>query len=387
MIFSLEALQAFHGDSLLLHAGSADAPLLVLIDGGPSGTWETSLQPRLEELRAERTGDGDGALRIDLAMVSHIDDDHVHGMVDLAGELVTEQEDAKPLRYGVRTLWHNSFDDIIGNDADEIRTAAVEVLSEPIGDPRADEIREAGLAVVASVGQGRELRDQAKQLGWGINEPFDGPVVLPKEGVRTITLGAVKLTVVCPHEAQLEKLHAVWDKWLEEHPKAVAHDAAATAAFTDNSPYNLSSIVVHAECNGMTMLLTGDARGDHVLSGLDEAGIAQGGKTHVDILKLPHHGSIRNLDATFFQRITADHYVISANGRDGNPETETLETIAATRDDDDFTVHLTNRSGKGDLEQRLDAFLAAKQASGRTYDVRFRDEAAHALRIDLLEGS
>ncbi len=387
MIFSLEALQAFHGDSLLLHAGSADAPLLVLIDGGPSGTWETSLQPRLEELRAERAGDGDGALRVDLAMVSHIDDDHVHGMVDLAGELVTEQEDAQPLRYDVRTLWHNSFDDIIGNDADEIRTAAVEVLSEPIGDPRADEIREAGLAVVASVGQGRELRDQAKQLGWGINEPFDGPVVLPKEGVRTITLGAVKLTVVCPHEAQLEKLHDVWDKWLKEHPKAVAQDAAATAAFTDNSPYNLSSIVVHAECNGMTMLLTGDARGDHVLSGLDEAGIAQGGKTHVDILKLPHHGSIRNLDPTFFERITADHYVISANGRDGNPETETLDTIAATRDDDDFTIHLTNRSGKGDLEQRLDAFLAAKQASGRTYGVRFRDEAAHALRIDLLEGS
>jgi hypothetical protein len=384
MIFSLEALQAFHGDSLLLHAGSADAPLLVLVDGGPSGTWETSLQPRLEELRAERAGDG--ALRVDLAMVSHIDDDHVHGMVDLAGELVTEQEDAKPLRYDVRTLWHNSFDDIIGNDADELSAAAVEVLSQPVGDPRADEIRAAGLAVVASVGQGRELRDQAKQLGWGINEPFDGPVVLPQAGVRTITLGAVKLTVVCPHEAQLEKLHDVWDKWLKEHPKAVAQDAAATAAFTDNSPYNLSSIVVHAECDGRTMLLTGDARGDHVLSGLDEAGIAQGGKTHVDILKLPHHGSIRNLDPTFFERITADHYVISANGRDGNPETETLDTIAATRDDDDFTIHLTNHAGKGDLEQRLDAFLAAKQASGRTYGVSFRDEQAHALRIDLLDG-
>jgi hypothetical protein len=234
MIFSLEALQAFHGDALLLHAGSADAPLLLLIDAGPSGTWETSLQPRLEELRAERAGDG--TLRIDLAMVSHIDDDHVHGMVDLAGELVTEQEDAKALRYDVRALWHNAFDDIIGNDADELSTAAVEVLSEPIGDRRADEIRAAGLAVVASVGQGRELRDRSEQLGWGINEPFEGPVVLPRTGVRTITLGAVKLTVVCPHEAQLDKLHDVWDTWLKEHPKALAHDAAATAAFTTTPP-------------------------------------------------------------------------------------------------------------------------------------------------------
>ena len=387
MIFSLEALQAFHGDCLLLHAGTADEPLLVLVDGGPSGTWEQSLQPRLSELRAERSATGE-PLRVDLAMVSHIDDDHVNGIVDFAGSLVTELEDSKPLSYDVRILWHNSFDDVINDDVDELSTAAVGVLSQPVEDPKADEIRAAGLAIVASVGQGRELRQQAQQLGWAINEPFHGPVVLPATGVRTITLGAVELTVVCPHDAQLEKLHKVWDSWLQQHPKAVAKDRAATAAFVDNSPYNLSSIVVHAECEGRTMLLTGDARGDHVLSGLAEAGLAKDGKTHLDILKLPHHGSIRNLDPRFFEHVTADHYVISANGRDGNPETETLDVIAASREgDDDFEIHLTNRGGKGDLEQRLDAFLAAKEQSGRGYRISFRDESALSLRIDLLAGS
>lgn len=380
-IFSLEALQAFHGDCLLLHAGTAAEPLLVLVDGGPSGTWEQSLRPRLEQLR----GAG-GALRIDLAMVSHIDDDHVHGMVDLAGALATQRLDSQPLSYDVQTLWHNSFDDVVGNDAEELRTAAVEVLSQPVGDPRADEIRAAGLAVVASVGQGRELRDQARRLGWGVNEPFDGPVVLAQQGARTITLGDVRLTVICPHAAQLERLHEEWDKWLREHPRAQAGGGAATAAFTDNSPYNLSSIVVLAECEGRRMLLTGDARGDHVLTGLDAAGVARDGRTHVDILKLPHHGSIRNLAAEFFERVSAEHYVISANGRDGNPETETLETIVAARADDDFTIHLTNRAGKGDLERRLDAFLAARQASGRGYGVSFREPDAPSLRIDLLDG-
>ena len=382
MIFSLEALQAFHGDCLLLHAGTADKPLLVLVDGGPSNTWETSLQPRLEQLRAQR---GAGALAIDLAMVSHIDDDHVHGMLDLADELVTEQLDSQPLRYEVQTLWHNSFDDVVGADADALKTAAVEVLEQPIGDPRADEVRAATLAIVASVGQGRELRDQAKRLGWGVNEPFGGVVDLPASGTRSITLGEMKLTVLCPHAAQVDKLHVVWDKWLTEHAKAVARGGAATAAYTDNSPYNLSSIVVLAECAGKRILLTGDARGDHVLAGLDETGIAQGGHTHVDILKLPHHGSIRNLAAEFFERVTADHYVISADGRDGNPESETLETIAAARSDDDFEIHLTNRAGNGDLEQRLDAFLAAKQASGRAYRVSFRAPDALSLRIDLLD--
>ena len=383
MIFSLEALQAFHGDCLLLHGGTAAKPLLVLIDGGPSNTWETSLQPRLEQLRARRAGGG--ALRIDLAMVSHIDDDHVHGMLDLAGELVTEQEDSRPPSYDVRTLWHNSFDDVLGSDADTVSTAAAGVLEQPLGDRRSDALRAAGLAVVASVGQGRELRDQAAKLGWGVNDPFDGPVCLAPTGGRAIKLGAMTLTVVSPYAPQLKRLHAAWDDWLRQHREAIADGGAAPAGYVDNSPYNLSSIVVLAQCRGKRVLLTGDARGDHVLAGLDNAGIAKAGRTHVDILKLPHHGSIRNLAPEFFERVTADHYVISADGRGGNPETETLKTIAAARaGDDDFEIHLTNRAGNGDLEKRLMRFLAAKQASRRTYRVSFRDEDALSLRIDLL---
>ncbi len=275
---------------------------------------------------------------------------------------------------------------MLGNDAEDLRTAAIDVLATPVDDRVADEVRAAGLAVVASVAEGRELRDQAQTLGWSVNEPFDGPVVLPKEGVRTITLGPLTLTVVCPHAEQLEKLHDAWDKWLKGHPKAVASPAAA-AASRDTSPYNLSSIVVLAECDGKRMLLTGDARDDHILAGLEEAGIAKDGKTHVDILKLPHHGSIRNMRPEFFASVTADHYVISADGRHGNPETDTLTLIADSREDEDFTVHLTNRIGTDDLEQRLDAFLAAKEKAGRSYGVRFRAENALSLRIDLLEGS
>ena len=34
-VFTLEALEAKHGDSLLLHYGTLDAPRLIVIDGGP----------------------------------------------------------------------------------------------------------------------------------------------------------------------------------------------------------------------------------------------------------------------------------------------------------------------------------------------------------------
>jgi beta-lactamase superfamily II metal-dependent hydrolase len=348
VIFTLEALQAFYGDSLLLHVDDK----LCLIDGGPFRTWATSLHPRLEQLR-----DGHDVLHIDLAMVSHIDGDHIQGLTDLAGALVELAEDHQPQPYAVGGLWHNAFDDVLGNRAAELPAAAG--------------------PVVASVGQGRELRDQAIRLGWPRNQPFDGLVIAP----RDVPFGAATLTVVAPDAGALADLDTRWEQWLKHHPEAVQ-----AAAYDDHSIFNLSSIVVLAEAGGKRMLLCGDARGDKVLEGLEKAGkLAAGGTLALDILKLPHHGSIRNVDQDFFKRLPARHYVVSANGRDGNPESATLEAIAASRTDDDFEINLTNHTGMNDITQRLDAFVAARDAAHRSFEVTFRDETTLALRIDLAD--
>jgi hypothetical protein len=342
VVFTLEALQAFYGDSLLLHAGDR----LCLIDGGPFRTWQTSLRPRLEELRG-----GAAQLKIDLAMVSHIDGDHIQGLTDLAGAMVELDDDQQPQPYRVGGLWHNAFDDILGNRAAEL----------PAEGP-----------VVASVGQGRELRDQAIRLGWPRNAAFAGGLVIaPKE----VPFGDATLTVVAPDRDALDDLDARWEEWLEHRP-----DAVQAAAYDDHSVFNLSSIVVLAEADGKRMLLCGDARGDKVLAGLEAAGkVAAGGTLALDVLKLPHHGSIRNVGDDFFARLPAAHYVISANGRDGNPESATLEAIAASRTDRDFTIHFTNHDGMNDIAQRLDAFTAAHP----DVKVEFRADPALALRIDL----
>jgi hypothetical protein len=97
-----------------------------------------------------------------------------------------------------------------------------------------------------------------------------------------------------------------------------------------------------AECDGKKMLLTGDARGDKILEGLESTGfVEEGGTLKINLLKVPHHGSSNNLDNDFFERIHADHYVFSGNGEHGNPERESLEMLLKARADDDYTVHLT----------------------------------------------
>jgi len=100
--------------------------------------------------------------------------------------------------------------------------------------------------------------------------------------------------------------------------------------------------VVLAEAKNKTVLLTGDARGDKIMEGLELVGLLpKNGNIHVDILKVPHHGSDRNMETIFFERVKADHYVFSGDGEHGNPERETLKMLLDARGNDDFAIHLT----------------------------------------------
>ena len=149
------------------------------------------------------------------------------------------------------------------------------------------------------------------------------------------------------------------------------------AANLDRSVFNLSSIVVLARSGDRTLLLTGDARSDDVITGLEDAELLGDGPLRVDVLKLPHHGSIRNVDAVFFERVRARHYVISADGRDGNPEDETLALLCDARraDQEPWTLWLTHGGEPGDgkpgFHERINAFLAARRAAGQSIDTRF----------------
>ena len=118
MPFALEALKAKHGDALLLHYGKESEPKLIVIDGGPAGVFSSSLKPRLDEIKRERSPDD--PLPIRMVMVSHIDDDHISGVLQLVKSLADLKELNKPLPYEIASLWCNSFDDLLNNEAEEM---------------------------------------------------------------------------------------------------------------------------------------------------------------------------------------------------------------------------------------------------------------------------
>jgi len=85
MPLQLEALPALYGDALLLHYGTKAKPGLIMIDGGPKTVYKNSLRPRLIEIKKSRSPND--PLPVRLVMVSHIDEDHIMGIIDLANEL------------------------------------------------------------------------------------------------------------------------------------------------------------------------------------------------------------------------------------------------------------------------------------------------------------
>jgi hypothetical protein len=391
-LFTLEALEAKHGDCLILHYGPAESPSLILIDGGPDLVYKNSLQPRLQQIKDELQPDD--PLPIEMLMVSHIDDDHVNGVLQFSESLVNKQQSKQPLPYEVRTLWHNSFDDILGNNQVSIFSsvsASVHAVATGALPPPGTNLSQPGAAVIASVGQGRDLRNHATKLKWKVNRHFKGLVSAPANGPKTIDCGnGLKLTVLGPRADRLKALQEEWDEILKKLKDKGDEGKAAAASYADRSVFNLSSIVVLAEMQhkgtNKRILLTGDGRGDDILDGLESAGfLMKDGTFHVDVLKLPHHGSSRNVKEDFFRRVTADHYVASGNGKYKNPKVETLEMISKARGNADFVWHLTNSDGENDLGKLLTDFFDSEKQKGKKQKVIFRKSGELSLKVNLFD--
>lgn len=390
-MLKLEALRAKRGDALLLHHGSEDEPRLTLIDGGWKGVWRSALQPRLEQIRADRGGD---PLRIGLAMCSHVDEDHVFGLLEMTDHLETQRADSQELDYRIGILWHNTFGEALNASDGELTgpvgaaaspgavdTASVEAAAADLG------VSPEAALVLASVPQGQKLRNNAAALGVTVNSPFDG-LVRGGGTAGPVAFHDLEITVIGPDEDRIAEFRAEWDEL-----KDAGLDAVSLAEFADRSPFNLASIVCVVASQGRTILLTGDARGDFVKEQAERQGLLADGPFAVDVFKVPHHGSSNNSETILYETFPATHYVISGDGSHGNPNVETFGMIFDARRDagERIHLHLTYRPeefrahhGHPYPVADLEALLEAERARGTDFEVHVPDtDDALGITIDL----
>lgn len=412
--FSLEAVYAKKGDALILHYGTTQHPKWILVDGGHTGVYDAFLRPRLDEIRLENTDrlDHDGCLPLELVIISHADADHIEGILDLTAQMLRSKKDPgrvlPPVSFS--SLWFNGFDDIIAGSQAQGASTLASIAEAASSESSTDSFLPLGLArdedmqaVVASTRQGRKLLNDAKALSIDVNDVTSGELLMRDDNhfLEVAFQSDLRMKILAPDKKRIDALRKKWKRDLKTILKKKPASVDATA-FDDASAFNLASTMILVERGNKSMLLTGDGRGDHLIEGLEVANLLNNGKIHVDLFKLPHHGSDRNVEKSTFEAITAKHYLISANGEHDNPDTSTLDMLVegrkATRTDR-FTVHFTfperafsliseeaaSRKTKirkqKDALKKLDDWLRTKKPSNMK--TSFRAQSMNSIAIDL----
>jgi beta-lactamase superfamily II metal-dependent hydrolase len=353
----IEIFPSASGDCLLVT--SSDGRRL-LADAGLPDAYEEFIAKPLSKLR-------DAGNAIDVAYVSHIDRDHIGGVLRLLDHEVKWRafehsqahggrlrEPKVPRPPAIGQIWHNAFlEDIERTEAVDIGAtlaASAGVLSglnaalaDPAAAAIAAEVRMLGLSVGDAIELNWRIGDN--QLGIPLNPDFNGKLMTARPG-QPIALGSLSITVLGPTAAELRKLREEWIAWLKEKkdyieqlrarhqrdadamgsavtPAALARlgREIALAVETDVTPPNLASLVLLVEENGKRLLLTGDAGDETLLKDLKAAGLLDAnGRIEVDVLKVPHHGAHNSYSREFVRQVRARHYVFCGDGEHHNPE-------------------------------------------------------------------
>lgn len=359
------------GDCLLLTGGDGKR---MLIDGGIKASFVEHVAPVLSKL-GPSSGDKKRNARIDVVYVSHIDEDHIAGVLELLDQLVAWKiydhkrangdarypEPDSPRPPGVAGIWHNGFDGQVRENAGEIEELLAATATVLSGHPdQAFQMVAAehqNLATSQKQALLLQRRIGAKQLGIALNRPARGRLMMVRKGKRPFAVGGMQVYVLGPSRRYLDELRKEWNDWLEKNKKELAKirrkardleeelgasevssfiglrvaEARALGNVGDVTAPNLASLMILVEEGRKSLLLTGDGFSDHALEGLRHHGKLDRGGLHVNVLKIPHHGASANLTVEFARTVTANHYIFCGNGEHGNPELEVVEAIIDSR--------------------------------------------------------
>jgi len=313
-MIKLKFLPARFGDSIWIEYGNSQHTKQLLIDGGTGGTRHR-IKEMLESLPMNER-------KFELMVVTHIDQDHIEGILTLLEE--------DNLGFEVRDFWFNGFKHLPTKEDDD----------ESFG-----------------VKQGERLTTalDKHKLSW--NGDFQNKaVVVDSEVLPKIKLpGGMHLTLLSPAMVHLEEL---CDTWVAEVEKANLAAGAITLIdeeeeeedesfgvvdipnidvlsqrefHEDNSEANGSSIAFLAEFDGKSMLFCGDAFPSQLVKTLNI--ISPDNKVDIDIMKVSHHASSHNTSPELLAKINCKNYIISTNGsRFKHPKADTMSRIIKSGD-------------------------------------------------------
>lgn len=322
-MFRIDLLPAEYGDALWIEYGSGAVPHRVLIDCGTSAVFPR-IRDRILALPVEDR-------HFELLVVTHVDLDHIGGVLDLLNE-----REALQVTFG--EIWFNGFVHLTPGGV--------------VPQPEADDI----LGPL----QGERLTELIVSAGAGCwnKVVHGGALVVPDAGSlqpTTVLPGGLSLTLLSPRQQQLDRLRPVWvaacrkagiapgaatagdDQVLGEDAELPEEDdilgdpdvdlLAASPFKPDRAVANGASIALLAEYDGRRALLAADAHAPVVVDALSRLP-GNAGRMRLDAVKLSHHGSRGNTSDLLVQAIDGANWLVSSNGKQfRHPDKEAIARV------------------------------------------------------------
>lgn len=286
----IEFLKAGTGDCIWISHNHKN----VVIDGGKS---TSAIMARYAQMPQDEN--------IDLLVVTHIDSDHIAGVIALV-ELMKKQGELDKLKQ----VWFNF--------------------------PKKEETDE------YSVSEGNTLSfclSKIEELYWD-NNTFE---LIGK----TVAIGDLKIRLLAPD-------HNVTDEYKPQEPEELGVKNAdwnvdmktllenVDDDDLDEGGANSQSIVILVECENKRILLPGDCTPKELYEALHAFNSTKGTPLKVDLMKLSHHGSLRNITKNICTEIDCTNFVISTkvNKKYCFPHKETIAKLICYRNNIDKTVNV-----------------------------------------------
>lgn len=313
-MFNINLLPASYGDAILIEYGIKPKLNYILVDGGPYYAF-TDIISAIKRTAPELK-------EIELLVVSHIDIDHIDGIVKLLNQ--------DNLPFNIKQVWYNGYKEMIDIQREDNDTLG------PL--------------------QGEYLTYLINSKRLIHNDSFEGKAVMVKDfsslPVKKLD-GGMRLTLLSPGSSALKRLAPVWDeevtakikdlytieqrlnddyRYDEEDDilgKLNIEDLQETNPSGDKSAANGSSIAFLAIYEGKKCLLTGDTPSDLLLNAIEPMLDAEGSKKlKVGCWKLAHHGSKKSTLDQLMNKIDSQKVLISSDGKKyKHPDKETVAKL------------------------------------------------------------
>lgn len=380
-MFTVEMLPASLGDSLWVEYGDPDRPNRFLIDGGLVGTVDL-IREKIHEV-ADKEG---GTCNLELVVLSHIDADHIEGLIKLLG--------TKDLPLKIGDLWFNGWRHLPEPSASKDD----EFLGAKQGEFLAALIRERGLPWNKAFG------------GDTVYVPRAEKGALPRRKLP----GGMELVLMSPTFEELLKLSKRWEEELEKagllhatheellealkQERKLAPDddflsqeeinvekLVGNKERRDSSPANGSSIAFVGAFEAKRCLFSGDAYWTVLRDSAERlAKEEEEERLALDAFKIPHHGSRNNIGDGLLSVLDCRRFLVSTNGsRFKHPDAEAIARIVggSQRPDpaDDAAIDVmfnyrTQYNEGWDSKELRDAW---------NYDAIYPKAGTEGLRIEL----